>query len=221
MSSKRKYRQMAKKVKELEEELAEKKWVHARRQYVAAKQEETNELEDLIFTKETKRMSDEKTVKRVLKYEIYKTKGAFQFKLAPAWTIRDRQSGNLRDKGCIFIDAAPSVGERKYGFKDDTKKITFALGVTDIGQILTGFKLGKFNLVHDPGAQTEKRGQIVKQFSMWKGNNDDDGLPTFFIKLTQESGGQKKEVSIPLKAYEVRILNELLAAAIPRILYWN
>jgi hypothetical protein len=165
-------------------------------------------------------MSD-KQVKRVQKYEIYKTSGAFQFKLAPAYTIMDKSTGELKPKGCVFIDAAPAEAGRKYGFKDSDKKITFALSEVDIGQMLVGFKQGSFKLLHDPGAKTERQGSIIKTLSLAKGNLDNDGLPTFFLQLNEKKGEATKEVKIPLKAYEARILMELLAIAIPKILYWN
>lgn len=166
-------------------------------------------------------MTEEQLIKRPIKYELYKTKGAFQFKLVPAYTIKDKKTNKPKEKGYVFIDAAPATGERQYGFQDDSKKITFALGVADIGLILAGFKAGKFNLVHDPQAQTENQGKITKQLSMWKGNNDNDGLPTYFIKITESSNGVKKEVSIPLKTAETEILLRLLSAAISKILYWD
>jgi len=162
-------------------------------------------------------------MERPIKYEIHKTKGAFQFKVAPAYSLKDKETGEYRPKGCVFVEAAPSTGERQYGFKEG-KKVVIALGIDDISEILVGFKIGTFNITHDPNIQNNNRGLRVKRLSLWKGKQtDNNGLPTYFIKLEQLEKGNSEalNVMIPLTCQEIKVLSILLESSIPRILGWN
>lgn len=149
-------------------------------------------------------------IKRPLTYKIYKGMGGefgcFQFNLTPAYTSRKK------DEGAVFIEAAPAIGKNQY---DWDNKIIFALGANDIGTFLTGLKQGKFELFHDPDAQTERRGSRAKKLTLSSGNNG-----TFFLSLQEKQGDARKQTNIPLQPHEARILNNLLEFALPRVLGW-
>jgi hypothetical protein len=139
-------------------------------------------------------LEEKEKIQRPLQYAIYKGKGAFQFQLGKAYSGK-------REKGAVFIDAAPSKGKRSY---DWDNKITFALDAGDIGQALTGFKKGKFKLIHDPHAQTEKQGAIMKVLTLAPGNEG-----TYYLKLTEKKGDELKEANVSLQPHEARVTCEL------------
>lgn len=163
------------------------------------------------MSEENSVQNDNDRVKRPLTYKIYKgmggSQGCFQFNLAPAYTSKKK------DEGAVFIEAAPAVGKNKY---DWDNKIIFALSANDIGMFLSGFKQGKFEIYHDPDAQTERRGSRAKKLSLASGEQ----AGTFFLSLTEKSGDTRKEARISLQPQEARILNNLLESALPRILGW-
>jgi len=134
--------------------------------------------------------------------------GCFQFTLSPAY-----RPGARKEEGAVFIEAAPTIGQNKY---DWDNKIIFALGVNDIGTILTGFRTGGFSIYHDPDAQTEQRNTRGKRLELEAGQQPG----TFFLRLSEKSGDNVKKVNISLQPSEARILVTLLEAAIPRILAW-
>jgi hypothetical protein len=149
---------------------------------------------------------------RPLDYKVYKgmggRHGCFQFSLLPAYW-----PGAKRTSGAVFIEAAPAIGKNVYDWENKT---TFALGINDIGTVLTGFKQGKFEIFHDPGAKTEKQGAVTKRLTLATGE-----VPgSFFLTLVEKEGDNQKRVSIPLASHEARILCTLLEAAVPKVLGW-
>ena len=157
-------------------------------------------------------MTEEEKVKRPLTYKIYKgmggRSGCFQFSLAPAY------SGRRKPEGAVFVEAAQTVGPNKY---DWDNKITFALGANDIGNVLTGFNMGKFDIYHDPDAGTPQKGTRPKRLAMESG----EVQGTFFLRLSEKRGDVFYNVSVPLAPHEARTLVTLLTAALPRIMGWN
>lgn len=161
---------------------------------------------DVFQAEENKR-----NAKRPLAYRIYKgmggKQGCFQFNLVPAY------KGTRKDEGAVFIDAAPAIDKNTYDWKN---KIIFALSVTDIGMVLTGFRQGKFDIYHDPDAQTDKRNTRGKRLSLESGE-----IPgTFFLRLTEKAGENTKKVNISLQSHEACILMGLLEDAMPKMLGW-
>jgi hypothetical protein len=178
---------------------------------------------EAIATTVVELLEEKEYRKRPLKYEIYKKQGAFQFRLLPAYA-----RGSNRDNGCIFIECSKAVGERQYEFQ--SKKITFALSEKDIGLFLSGLKGlrqsgDSFSLVHDPNAQTDKKGTTVKTFRITRGNNSRlrgfEKMPTFFISMTQKTQEELYKVKIPVEPSEMRVIQELLASSLTKILSWE
>ncbi len=149
---------------------------------------------------------------RPLTYKIYKgmggKQGCFQFSLAKAYT------GKRKDEGAVFIEAASTIGRNEY---DWNNKIIFALSATDIGAVLTGFRQGKFDIYHDPDAQTDRKGTRGKRLSLQSGEQ----AGTFFLALSEKAGEENKRVNISLQPQEARILLNLLEAALPMVLGWK
>jgi hypothetical protein len=118
------------------------------------------------------------------------------------------------DEGAVFIEAAPAIGPSKYDWAE--QKITFAMSIKDIGQFLVGTKTGNVDLFHDPGAGSDKKGQVTKKLTLKAGET----AGTFFIFMSEKSAAREKKVSLPVSADEMRILVTLFEAAIPKMLNW-
>lgn len=156
--------------------------------------------------------TEEEKARRPLTYKIYKgmggKQGCFQFSLSKAYT------GKRKDEGAVFIEAAPTIGPNKY---DWDNKIIFALSATDIGVVLTGFRQGKFDIYHDPDAQTDRRGTRGKKLALQSGEQ----AGTFFLSLSEKAGENNKRVNISIQPHEARILLTLLEDALPKVLGWR
>jgi hypothetical protein len=155
---------------------------------------------------------EEARAKRPLTYKIYKgmggKQGCFQFSLSSAY------SGKRKDEGAVFIEAAPTIGPNKY---DWDNKVIFALSASDIGAVLTGFRQGKFDIYHDPDAQTDRKGTRGKRLSLESGKTPG----TFFLRLSEKAGEDTKQTNISLQPNEARILLNLLEEALPKVLGWR
>lgn len=180
-------------------------------------------------------------------YAIYKGKsakwGAVQFALRSAYTgcsacrkprpnyistapLADAGHENCQDarietqEGVIFVDASSAIGPNQYDWKN---KVSFALGVVDLGKILLFFNTAatpesKLSLVHDPGAQTESQGKVQKYFDLSSPKGIDAGC---ILTLSQKNaGGETKRHTIPISPDEVQVLASLFRVAIPRIQGW-
>ncbi len=168
-------------------------------------------------------IEESKYQKRVLKYEIYKKNGAFQFRLLPAYS-----RGSTKPNGCVFVECSRAIGDRKYEFQ--TKKITFAMSEKDIGLFITGVKGLKqsgesFSIVHDPNAQTDRRGTMIKTMRLTRGNpsrlHGFESMPTYFLTMSQKTADETYEVKIPLEPHEIKVIVELLTKSLTKILNWE
>jgi hypothetical protein len=75
----------------------------------------------------------------------------------------------------------------------------------------------KVDLVHDPGAGTDKAKETIKTLSFVKGNLDKKGNPTFFLSLQTN---QNQKVSVALSEGEFHLLFELFKSAYVHMLGW-
>lgn len=128
-------------------------------------------------------------------------------KLLDGWAIRE---------GAVFIEAAQTVGPNKYDWE---KKIIFALSVTDIGKVLLFLSTGNDStLMHDPGAKSDRQGQIKKYLNLTspKGILDGGAL----VSLSMTSGDETSKYTIPLSPDECIILKTLLTTAVSRSVNW-
>jgi hypothetical protein len=174
--------------------------------------EEVKALMKEALAEAFKERDEAQRAKRPLTYKIYKgmggKQGCFQFSLSPAY------AGKRKDEGAVFIEAAPTIGPNKY---DWDNKIIFALSATDIGAVLTGFRQGKFDIYHDPDAQTDRRGTRGKRLSLQSG----EMAGTFFLRLSEKAGEETKQTNISLQPHEARIILNLLEEALPKVLGWK
>jgi hypothetical protein len=170
---------------------------------------------------------------------IYKgikgSNGALQFNLQPAHRFcttckkkdytEDPTCGVCKNKittreGAVFVEVASTTGPNVYDWEN---KIVFALSDVDIGKILWGVKHknkdGVFStsLMHDPGAKTASFGKVKKYMSI---DSPDGPQAGCIIRMTEQSGDQKKTHTVPVSGDELVVLVTLLTAAIPRMLAW-
>lgn len=178
---------------------------------------------------------------RPLQYAVYKGMsgkfGAAQFNFQPAHFYKDRdkdftgkfaldaQGKLLEDQGwkqregAVFIEVAPPLGGNKYDWEQG-KKITMALSVTDMGKIVHHLSSGtECKIMHDPGAKTATQGAVKKYLNL----SSPEGIMTrgTLLSLSQDSGGDKNNVTVPLSPDECIVVRQLLLTAISRALQWE
>lgn len=172
---------------------------------------------------------------RPIKYAVYKgikgSYGAVQFSFSPPVYVCEvckhrnyrepEHNGNSQcagempvREGAIFIDVANSTGSNIYDWE---KKTIFALSVNDMGKVLLGLRNGTgVKLLHDPGAQSEKAGQITKTLSF----DEVTEKGSLFNMYEKNKSGEEKKFMIPLSADEISIIGTLISHAIPLALGW-
>ena len=97
-------------------------------------------------------MSDSSNLRVFANYAIYKGKCALNVKpIAPTFTTgANGKSKTVTKSGALFFEFAPSTGQpREY---DWTKKATFSLSVTELGEIVRLKDGTTADFVHDPNA---------------------------------------------------------------------
>lgn len=151
-------------------------------------------------------------------YAIFKGKGAAKFSVMHPRRGPDRtlQSGALAEgfiakNGAILLEAAPTKGKRPDGLPDVdwSKKITFAIGVPDIANLL------------DPKTEKlfHKIGNVTKTLSIQPGTGNYAG--TFNLFLNSKEGTNNQMVHVPFTAGEFAVLQRLLVSALPTLIGWN
>ena len=145
-------------------------------------------------------------------YAIYKglggKNGAVQFRLNPFYANRERPVG------CIFVEAAPAIDKNTYDW--DNGKISMALGIPDIGEIISSLRTG-CKLFHK-----DERNGLSKTFELSVGD-ERNGKPTWMLNITQTGGAEDKQrkVSLPITSGEMAVLDNLLKTALSLIIGWN
>lgn len=162
-------------------------------------------------TDETKEYELDPT--KPLAFSIYKgVKGKFgatRFEFIPPFSNMKRK----KKDGAILITASNATAPNVY---DWDNKIVFALSVTDVGAFLDGIKKGNVKLYHDPGMKSDEQGQVTKGLEVTKPEDKD----SFWFKLREKQGETTKEVNLPISLQEMLILDNLLRAALPKLLNW-
>ena len=173
----------------------------------------------------TDRMIREKEARQYAIYKGMKGKfGAMRFKLKPAYSL-----DISKPEGIIFLEAAPAVGNNNYDW--DGQKITFAISVTDAGQILHFLKAytaktyvkedgsSLLYLVHD-GSSRKKlpTGTILTDINVSKSPAYDSFFWKFNYKNKED--GKVIQINIPVSLSETMIISTLLEKAIPEMLSW-
>lgn len=165
------------------------------------------------------------------------TGGQFQFTVgAPQYDDPRRKDGApsthpgfcvpVRD-GAVYCEAAPpdpnfpptktSQGRLDWA----NRKIVFALGDKDIGEILAFARMGKdeVRLVHKPESSP-----VTKTFSIKKGVEDPKWGPQWRMELTEVEDGTKEpksKVSVYMKAADMQRLLTFLECSFPFIFGMN
>jgi len=173
---------------------------------------------------------------RPIKFVVYKKSSAMQFALVPAnfvcsenrrHRVKQVEGEACTEQGCsgkavsqegvIFVDIAPATGPQQY---DWSKKIVFALSHGNVAELLHAMRYGvEAKLVHDPGAKSEKAGQVVKSFNMTFPKKPQEGC---MVHVNQsDKAGEKKNYSIGFSGSEIIALSTLFLSALPKMLAWE
>lgn len=143
-------------------------------------------------------------------FSIFKGKSVARF------TVIDPEVENDKVKtGCVLLEVAPSVSERKYDWE---KKQTFGLTPMECTTLaknarnFAGDGFGSIAFFHDPDASSTKPVDKanVKKLSFTKSSKE--GNETTFIGI--------KDISVPLSPDEVYHLAIMLEKAAPFIMGW-
>lgn len=149
-------------------------------------------------------------------FKIYKGKGAAQFSpLKARWSQPNDQGRTWVTKdGAVLLEAAPVVGKRDDGLPlcDWDKKITFALGVADVCQLVDPTNNGKVRLFHQSGGAT-------KTLELSQGEGKYAG--TYRLVLSHKGDSTDNQVFIPLSGGEFQVLMRLLVGSVPKMLGWE
>ncbi len=170
-----------------------------------------------------------------LQYAVYKGMtgkwGAVQFNFQAPHYFRDKQkdftginalddSGKMKEgwkirEGAVFLEITSTKDKNVYDWEN---KVTVALSTNDLGKVLLGLKTGnEVKLMHDPGAKSDKAGETTKNVNISSPNGTLEGC---MIRVTQKTGDQQKQHTVPLSGDELCVLVTLVQAAITRSLGW-
>lgn len=146
-------------------------------------------------------------------FAVYKKIGAAKFSLiAP----RENDMGHITKNGAVFLEAAPGAGEEW----DWDKKIGFAIGITDICQILENPDVPPKLLHSAQNAGSKESTGPTKTLAFEPGAGKYEG--TYMMKLFQkESSGETRSVTVPFSHGEFTLLLRLLMSAAPLLLAWD
>lgn len=150
-------------------------------------------------------------------YAVFKGNGAAKFTLMRPrhGEPRKLRSGEMAEgfvtkNGAVLLEAAPTAGKRPDGLPnvDWDRKITFAIGVPDVAQLLDP-KTEK--LVH-------KTDTTTKTLAFQPGEGKYAG--TYNMYLSAYEGNNRQNVHVPFSAGEFAVLQRLLVSALPAMLSW-
>lgn len=143
---------------------------------------------------------------------------------------RRLKEGWKEREGCVFLEIAPTVDKNTY---DWNQKIIMALSVGDLSKVLYFLVTGKspvkkererdgkptnsMTLMHDPGAKSDREGQVRKYLRLYSPGGTADGL---MLSAEHVTGDEKRSHSVPLTGDEVIALRSLLQVVIPAALSW-
>jgi hypothetical protein len=170
-----------------------------------------------------------------LQYAVYKGTGgkwgAVQFNLQAPHYFKDKQKdftgelafgddGKFKEgwkirEGAVFLEITSTKEKNVYDWEN---KVTVALSTNDLGKVLFGLKTGnEVKLLHDPGAKSEKAGEVTKTVNISSPNGTAEGC---MVRVSQKTGEVVKTHTVPLTGDEVLVLATLVQAAISRSLGW-
>jgi len=157
-------------------------------------------------------------------YALYTKGAAVQFNMAK---LNDKLADDKVMQGWhLFVDASKALpgtgsGNNSYDWKN---KITYKLGLPDIGMILNGIRLkfdatpgidGKpkeYKLYHDPGKGGPNEGKVSKSLSIVRGQTYG-----YMINFGQKNGDVKTNFSLPINDEQLILLDILLRESVKLI----
>lgn len=145
---------------------------------------------------------------------IFKNKGAAKFTQLP---VRFNNNGWVDKNGAVLLECAPVVGTRSDGLPecDWNQKISFAIGVPDICQIVDPTKVA-VKLFHKRsigGTEVTKTLQFVPGTGKYEG--------TCQLYLSIKGDGADRQIFVPLSGGEYLVLLRLLVGSVPWMLNWG
>lgn len=146
-------------------------------------------------------------------FAVFKGTGAAKFSL-----IRPRrdQNGYISKNGAILLEAAPAVGKRPDGLPnyDWKQKISFAIGVSDITQLLDPTTE---KLVHKTTDQKTQK-DMTKTLNFKPGEGKYAGTYQMYLNTFTPAGNQS--VLVPLTQGEYMVLQRLLVSSVSTLIGW-
>ena len=123
-------------------------------------------------------------------------------------------------EGCLFVEITSAVPGKKNVY-DWEQKIVMALSITDMSKVLLVLEGRKpeINILHDPNAQTETAGKVVKTMAISSPKGISEGV--IFNVSQKEADGQVRKHMVPLNQDETIALQCLVRAAVPLCLAWT
>jgi hypothetical protein len=121
-------------------------------------------------------------------------------------------------EGVIFMEITSAKGPNDY---DWSNKIVMALGIPDLGKILTvleGLK-EEAKIMHDPGAKSTTAGKVHKYLTVSSPKGIKEGV--LFNAAVKNSDGQIIKHMVPLSCDETRVLAACISAFLPVSLAWS
>lgn len=121
-------------------------------------------------------------------------------------------------EGAIFLEITSTVDKNKY---DWSKKIVFALSITDIAKwllVLEGVE-SEIKLMHDPGAKSASQGKVKKYVEVKSPKGLSAGAIVTASEVMAASGAPIRHV-VPLSSDEVIALRCAMQAFVAKALGW-
>jgi len=122
-------------------------------------------------------------------------------------------------EGAIFVDICSTKGNNQY---DWDNKITMALSTGDLAKLLMFLEGGQagetLSLLHDPGAQTNRAGDIRKTIKFYSPKGLKEGC--FVSVLMSMKNRDNVEHKVPLSGSEVKELAVSIRGFIPVARAW-
>jgi len=144
--------------------------------------------------------------------KIYKSTGAAQFSLIPC---RRDDRGYVSKEGAVLVEVAKCSGKSADGniIADWGNKINFAINIADLCNLMDEANPKAGRLFHNFKGTS-------KSLEFQPGQGKYAG--TFMLQVASGSGGDRKQIAVPLTNGEYQMIMRLLiGVAAPKLLGWD
>jgi hypothetical protein len=142
-------------------------------------------------------------------FRVYRRELALELSLSRP---RPAEGGTYLEPGRLYLSIAQGSRE---GF-EWRGALRLALAPGELGQILEGLDGAEVAIVHDPGAGTSTKGQVVKALKMRPG-----GEGRIMLSLGAKDRGEWRAAgTVALSPGDVAVVRELVRTAAPVLLGW-